>query len=339
MAQKYAKDQPAGFTNRIERVAVIGAGGSVGKRITTELLKTGKHTVTAISRKDSNTPLPSGAKVVRVDYDDENAVVAALTGHQFLVISLAVNAPQDLEARIIHAAGRAGIPYIMPNTYGGDLTNETLMKEIVIGAAYLKAAAAIEAVGAQWVALACGFWYEHSLTTGEAWFGFDFPKKQVTFYDDGATKINVSTLEQCGRAVASLLSLPELPQDSSDSSPTLSNWANKPLFIDSFVVSQQDMLESWLRVSGDKREDWTIVNEPSQARWARGMELLQKGDFTGIGMLMYARAFFPNGDGLYGAKHGLANDVLGLPKEDLDERTANAKAMMDRGYHYFGNRN
>lgn len=24
MAQKYAKDQPAGFTNRIERVAIVG---------------------------------------------------------------------------------------------------------------------------------------------------------------------------------------------------------------------------------------------------------------------------------------------------------------------------
>lgn len=62
MAQnaKYAKDQQPGFTNRIERVAIVGAGGSVGKYIAQELLKTGKHTVTALTRTTSMTKLPEG---------------------------------------------------------------------------------------------------------------------------------------------------------------------------------------------------------------------------------------------------------------------------------------
>ncbi|KAL4995436.1 hypothetical protein BDV10DRAFT_203057 [Aspergillus recurvatus] len=337
MAQRYAKDQPSGFANRIERVAIVGAGGSVGKRITNELLKTGKHTITALSRKDSNSLLPDGVKVVRVDYNDEEAVTAALKGQQFLIISLAVNAPPDTESKIIRAAGAAGVPYIMPNTYGGDLTNETLMKEIVIGGGYLKAIAEIEAAGAAWIALACGFWYEHSLTSGEGWFGFDFPKKRVTFFDDGNTKINVSTWEQCGRAVAALLNLKELPEDENDSTPALTNWANKPVFMDSFLVSQREIFDSWLRVSGDKAEDWTINYEPAKARWGRGMELLKKGDYSGISLAMYARAFH-NGDGNYAKDHELVNGLFGLPKEDLDERTAVAKGMMDRGYSYFGNR-
>ena len=40
---------------------------------------------------------------------------------------------------------------------------------------------------------------------------------------------------------------------------------------------------------------------------------------------MYVRLFYPegsgNGSGAYGPMRGLYNHVLGLPKEDLDERT------------------
>ncbi|KAL4978945.1 hypothetical protein BDW66DRAFT_164176 [Aspergillus desertorum] len=319
MARRYAKDQPSGFTNRIERVAIVGAGGSVGKRISNELLKNGKHTITALSGKDSSAPLPDGINIVRVDYSDEEAVTAALKGQQFLIISLAVNAPPDTESKIIHTAGAAGVPYIMPNTYGGDLTNETLIKEIVIGGAYLKAIAEIQDSGAAWIALACGFWYEHSLTCGEGWFGFDFAKKRVTFFDDGNTKIN------------------ELPEDENDSTPALANWVNKPVFMDSFLVSQREIFDSWLRVSGDKADDWTINYEPAKARWARGMELLRKGDLSGLNLVMYARVFH-NGEGNYAKDHELVNELFGLPKEDLDERTAVAKGMMDWGYNYFGNR-
>jgi len=39
--------------------------------------------------------------------------------------------------------------------------------------------------------------------------------------------------------------------------------------------------------------------------------------------------------GDYEHKHGSANALLGLPKEDLDERTKVAKEMIDSGYSYF----
>ncbi|KAL4923346.1 aromatic alcohol reductase [Aspergillus undulatus] len=338
--QKYAKDQPSDFTNRIERVAIVGAGGSVGKPIAQELLKTGQHTVTALTRKDSTSPLPDGVKAIHVDYNDEDALVVALKDQQCLIITLAVTVPPETEGKLIRAAALAGVPYVMPNTWGGDIENERLRKDVpIIGEGYKKACDAIEAEGvASWIALACGFWYEFSLVTAEESFGFNFQSKKVTFYDDGKTKINVSTWEQCGRAVASLLSLKELPEDENDQRPTLSNWRNKPVYIDSFLVSQRDMFESWKRVSGDKDEDWTVAFEPSADRWARGVELLKKGDRAGLVMAMYARVFYPNGDGNYAARNGLHNDLLALPKEELDDRTAVAKGMLERGYSYLGNR-
>lgn len=340
MAQKYAKDQPSGFTNRIERVAIVGAGGSIGKPIAQELLKTKQHTVTALTRTDSTSVLPDGVKVVRVNYDDEDSLVSALQGQQFLIITLSVTAAHDTQSKFIQAAARAGVPYVMPNSFGWDVLNQGLAKDIPLaGEAFNTARNQIEAAGvSSWVALVCGFWYEFSLVNGEAWFGFDFKEKKVTFFDDGETKINVSTWEQCGRAVAKLLSLKELPEDENDNELALSNWRDKPVYMDSFEVSQRDMYESWKRITGDTDEDWTRATEPVTERYARGLELLGKADRSGLALAMYSRNFYPTGDGNHGRNHALVNDLLGLPKEDLDARTVVAKDLLDRGYSYFGNR-
>ncbi|GIK02047.1 hypothetical protein Aspvir_006090 [Aspergillus viridinutans] len=318
MTQKYAKDQPAGFINRIERVAIVGAGGTVGKYITQELLQTGQHTVTALTRAGSKNTLPAGVRTVTVDYDDESTLVAALQNQQFLIITLSVTAPKDTQSKLIQAAAKAGVPYVMPNCYGVDITNEKLRKESLAGDPVRQACAEIEETGVSvWVALVCGFWYEFSLATGPEWFGFDFKEKKVTFYDDGSTKINVSTWEQCGRAVAAFLKFKELPEDENDSSPT------------------RDMFESWKRITGDKDEDWTIEYEPTAERYQRGIERMQKGDRRGFAQALYARVFYPNGGGDYESRRGLDNAVLGLPKEDLDERTKRAKEMFESGYSYF----
>ncbi|KAL6693997.1 NAD(P)-binding protein [Trichoderma pleuroticola] len=335
MSVKYAKDQPAGFTNRIENVAIIGAGGQVGKYIAEELLKTGKHTVTAITRVGSNSELPAGVKVVQVDYDDEETLVEGLKGQQFLFISLAVTAPRDTQSKIIAAAAKAGVSWIMPNSYGADFANKTLLTDIMTapGAQASQAAVdAIEKAGMSWVYMTCSFWYEYSLSMGEPWYGFDIPNKKITFYDDGKTRINTSTWIQCGRAAAQLLSLKELPDDENDQSPTVSQWRDKILYISSFLVSQRDMLDSVHRALGTTDSDWKIEYEPTDVRYKRGQQLFQAGNVVGFGMAMYSRAFYPNGDGNYEVKYGLANKVLGLPEEDFDEATKLAVEMAEAGF-------
>jgi putative NADH-flavin reductase len=79
MAQKYAKDQPSGFDNHVKNVAVVGVSGSVGEYITKHLLSTGKHTVTAITREGSKSEIPSGVKVAKVNYDQSETLVEALS--------------------------------------------------------------------------------------------------------------------------------------------------------------------------------------------------------------------------------------------------------------------
>ncbi|OJZ82263.1 hypothetical protein ASPFODRAFT_36679 [Aspergillus luchuensis CBS 106.47] len=336
MATEYAKDQPPGFTNRIERVAIVGASGSIGRYIATELVRTGKHTITGLTRFKGKKELPEGVIPSYIDYDDESTLVKALQGQQFLVITMSVMAPPDTQSKLIRAAAEAGVPYVMPNAYGSDFTNDALAKETGRGNVIRKTLQEIEATNVcSWIALVCGFWYEFSMARGAECFGFDMQRKHLTLIDNGDTKINVSTWDQCGRAVAALLNLKELPDGPGDTSPTVSTWKNRPLYIASFTISQKDMFESLKKVTGDKDEEWTIEHEKSHDRYVRGQERLQKeNNKLGYVQMLYTRQFYPNGDGNFGEKHGLANDALGLPPEDLDECTKRAKEMIESGYAY-----
>lgn len=81
------------------------------------LLKTGKHTITAITREDSKSEMPKGCKVAKVNYDDDASLVAALKGQDALVITLGVMAGKDVQQKLIRAAGEAGVPWVMPNDW------------------------------------------------------------------------------------------------------------------------------------------------------------------------------------------------------------------------------
>ncbi|KAJ3494483.1 hypothetical protein NLG97_g4050 [Lecanicillium saksenae] len=335
MQLRYAKNQPVGFTNRIQNVAIVGATGQLGKFVISELLKSNGHKITALTRFGNQSALHHDVKQIPVDYDDEMALVSALQGQQLLIIILAVSASSEVHSRIVKAAGKANVPYIMPNSYGEDIVNSP-SKANLLPVYSKEELQEIEEAGSSWILMVCNLWYEYSLAMGPIWFGFDFAQKKLTLYDDGNTKVNVTTWEQCGRAIAGLAGLKELPEDEWDVAPTVSGFCNKPLYVSSFRLSQKDMLQSWKRVTGDRDEDWEVENENSQERFDRGIAMMKSDNALtarmGAGMASFVRMFFPGGDSNYKHTYALHNDSLGLPKESLDERTAFAKKLVDEGY-------
>ncbi|KAK0629566.1 putative oxidoreductase CipA [Bombardia bombarda] len=343
MAQKYAKDQPAGFTNRIERVAIVGAGGHAGKPITTFLLKTGKHTVTALARSGSEGAVPAGCKIATVDYDNEASLVAALTGQQFFVITVGVSAPPDTHHKLVTAAAKAGVPYVMTNCYGV-LVNRPedvdVARQLVTGEQPLQYVRDVEEQGVSaWIAMSCSFWYEWSLALAygiDAFFGINIKERKAIFFDDGKRGMSVSTWEQTGRAMAALLSLKELPEDENDTSPTVSHWRNKPLKINSFVVSQRDMLDSLHRTLGTTDADWTIEYQPAAERYQKAMDIMKTGfDRPAFARAMYTRVFFPDltaGGERFHYIDGSDNEKLGLAKDDLDAATKRTVDMVNSGW-------
>lgn len=173
-------------------------------------------------------------------------------------------------------------------------------------------------------------WYEFSLAGSPARYGFDIPARTLTLFDAGETKIHTSTLEQVGRGVAALLSLPihgpPTQNTTNGNKPGyLEAYANTSISIASFHLSQRDMLDSILRVTHESVDDWDITQESSAERYARAAkkwEAEKKNPVDWITM-MYTRIFFPDGSGNLG-QESLMNDVLGLPAEDLDEATRRA---------------
>jgi hypothetical protein len=363
MAAKYARDQPQGFVNHIERVAIIGvshsdllftnkktnkedmvpltnlqAGGSIGRHITESLIATGKHAITVFTRADSKNTLPDGVRAaVHVDYDDEETLVSALQGQQFLIITLSMHAAPDTHSKIVRAAKKAGIEHIMPNVYTCDivLNNQDLGDEVMMRGMHAPVLEDMERQGVAYTVLVCGLWYEFSLACPPDFLGFDIAKREVTLFDEGANKVNLSTWTRLGKSVASFLSLKLLPDDENDTtSVTVSGYRNKPLYISSFHTSQRDMLASLQRVTGTSDADWTIRKQSTDERIKQGREMAAQGNMSGVARVYFSRMFSAKGQAAV-FQEKLDNGVLGLKEEeeeDMDEATGRAVAMVDAGW-------
>ncbi|KAF9697521.1 hypothetical protein EKO04_004358 [Ascochyta lentis] len=322
----------------IRKVALIGATGRVGSHFLYSLLATGKHAVTVLTRVESTTDFSSSASVTKVDYASQDSLVSALRGHDFLIITLSAQVPPTTHALIVEAAAKAGVQWIMPNYYafglgprGGMLSSDPLVGGFGKFVDDVKNVSAPEGgVKPNFIALCCGFWYEFSLAQGEPWFGFDIKNRNVTLYDEGDVRINTSTWEQCGRAVASLLSLPVA--SSGDGELVVEDWRNEGLYVSSFLISQREMLDSLHRVLGTSDDDWTITKENVKERYQKGLAQLQGGDRLGFAKAMYARIFFPGEGGDFQTGYGLDSEKLGLPREDLDEATRRAVKMIEDNF-------
>ena len=299
----------------------------MGSHIVAALLEKGNHTITALTRKESTSVFPAGVHIKHIDYASHDSLVSALRGQDALIITMSVLAPPDQEAALVKSAAEAGVAWVMPNEWGIDCSNAALVKDI--SDRYGKTRELIQRLGtSSWLVVVSGFWYEYSLAGTEGRYGFDFKERRVTFYDDGKQKINTSTWVQIGKAVAALMALKILPEDENDrSEATLETFKNNFCYISSFRVSQRDMWESAMRVTGTKESDWQVKYEDVKQRYKNGVERFQKGDRHGFMIFLYARNFFPDGAGDYESSKGVHNEVLRLPKEDFDACT---KAAVER---------
>lgn len=140
---------------------------------------------------------PKGIEVKRVDYARSETLVQALEGHDALVITLSGRSPfQEIEAKLIRAAGEAGVSWILPNEWSPDSTHQGVIKDVFLFGMKAATRSLIEEIGkTSYIGLSTGFWYEYSLAIPKN-FGFDFKERKVQFYDDGNTKISVSTWPQ-----------------------------------------------------------------------------------------------------------------------------------------------
>lgn len=93
-------------------------------------------------------------------------------------------------------------------------------------------------------------------------FEIDAQKKTAHLLNGGTAKFNTTSLSTVALAIVRLLSLPIATP--STSSPSLSDYANRFVYISSFLTSQREILDAILRVTGTSDKDWTITNGDAQ---------------------------------------------------------------------------
>jgi hypothetical protein len=301
----------------LKKIALVGANGNVGSYILSALQAKNRFQITAISRVQSKATFPPDVAVARVNYDEPETLVKALKGQDALIITMSVFA-HGAQEQLIRAAAEAGVPWILPNEFGMFNTEDVQIE--TVGPGKQRDRALIEKLGvSSWIGMTSGFWYEYSLGGGQ--FGIDLNKREVVFIDDGNQRLNTSTWSQTGLAVANLLSLPISSSDDKDQS--LEQYRNRMLFFSSFTLNQREMFEAAQKATGTTEKDWKVSSEPAKERLARAKQRMMSGDRGSFATVLYTRYFIDDA-GLYEKNHGLNNDELNLPKEDLVEATKSA---------------
>ncbi|KAF7125928.1 hypothetical protein CNMCM5793_002287 [Aspergillus hiratsukae] len=292
------------MSSPIKKVIVVGAGGHLGPHIVSAFDADHHFAVSILSRHSSKCTFPSHIPVHRVmDNYDETELVKIFTRQDAVICTIATQAIH-LQKAIINAAVKAGVRHFVPSEFGHDTRNEqaaqmlpqffAAKRQIV---EYLESK---ERDGLKWTAFVTGPFFEIAVSN---FLGFDVERRHATILDRGTNRWSATTLSTIGLAVKNAMLHPETT-------------SNKYLFIESFNVSQRDILASLEDVTGAK---WDVTYHDGEEEKRLALEKLAKGNCSGIPVLMRYITCVKGYGGNYMGSEENANKLLSLPGESLCE--------------------
>ncbi|KAG6368364.1 hypothetical protein INS49_002569 [Diaporthe citri] len=214
-------------------------------------------------------------------------------GNEFLLIILALGAPEDTHRKLVEAAAKAGVQYVLTNAYGVDVYGKPgLQDALPVGKAIVENIEHAGSSGLTWFSMFTALGYEYGLSYGTDLLGIDKKNRTATFFDDGKKPIEFTTISQLVRAAVALLNLEVLPDNKNDKSVTLSQFFNRPVYVSSFHPSQADILESIKRVTGKEESEWRVSYESGKQSYEDGMKLISEGNPAGFAKAIFARAHY-----------------------------------------------
>lgn len=144
-------------------------------------------------------------------------------------------------------------------------------------------------------------------------FLIDSETRTAKLLDNGTARFNTTTIRQVGKAVAKIL---ELPISANSGEASLKKYANKQVYIASFLTSQRELLSAVQKVTGTSDSDWSIREVSSKKFMQEGKERVAKGDFMDMAGWLYGCIMSQGNGGDYEEK--LMNGVLRLESGDLE---------------------
>ncbi|KAF3008841.1 hypothetical protein E8E13_010828 [Curvularia kusanoi] len=289
------------LTMSIKNVIIIGAGGNLGPSVLQAFLSSSFNT-TVLSREGSSSTFPSGVKVIRADYSSIDSLKQAFQG-QDAVISLVGGGALGDQNKLIDAAIAAGVKRFLPSEYGSNTPDPKTRAIVPVFEAkfatinYLKSKENV----ISWTSVVTGPFFDWGLKVG--FLGFNAQNKTATIVDSGDATFSSTNLGTIGKAVVKSLENAEATK-------------NQYVYVSGFQTSQNQILAAAEKITGDK---WTVNKATAKDYIAKGNELLQKGDFSGIGSLIQALTFGDE-EQLGDLKpSGLWNDKLGLEQDSFED--------------------
>ncbi|KAK4498841.1 hypothetical protein PRZ48_009351 [Zasmidium cellare] len=288
-----------------KKVAIFGAPGNIGSQLVTHLLKQDKHEVTAVTRPSSTAVFPSSVTVKKGSYTDTKFLETVLQGQDVVVLMLGFAALKYQDG-IFEAAAKAGVKYVLPSDYGASAENEKIVGLVPLFKTKWEQYHKIESLGMKWVSVVTALWIDYSIEWGT--FGFEVPERKATLYTDGVP-FSTTTMARVGEGVAAFL---ELPKDVIEET-----FANSFLYLSSFTLSQAQIFEAVMRVTGTTETDWQIKHQKAQDLIDEGHAMVKSGQLAGHFKIIYGAHYQPGMGTNYSEK--AATSLLGLPQEDLDK--------------------
>jgi hypothetical protein len=135
--------------------------------------------------------------VKKGSFANESFLVKALEGQYALLVIVPIP-NMDLGNLFIHAAARAGVPYILPTKFGVDapkVENEHSMMAPKMARRRL-----IEELGvSSWIAVIVNFWLDANIQSG-LW-GVQVGDRKAEIFKGADAKISTTTVVRCGEGI------------------------------------------------------------------------------------------------------------------------------------------
>ncbi|KAL7916752.1 NmrA-like family protein [Trichoderma velutinum] len=287
----------------IKNVVILGASGSVGS-VTISALKELDFQVSVVVRSLSTASFPEFVTVHKSDYSTDSLV--SIFKGQDAVVSVIAASDVTIQKNAIDAAVAAGVKRFLPSEYGGDTSLPEIEKFTPFAKgkkevfSYLRSK---EADGLTWTALYTGPFFDSLLEIGTGLMGWEVEDNKATIYDSGNQRYDATNFDTVGKAIASVLMHIDITR-------------NQQVYVNSFKVCQNEVIEGVERLLGKK----IAISRASSVEIAeRGRQAMAQGEWQ--------KGYFDSATGSthgpwgfcdFGGRSTRWNDVLDIPKEDLD---------------------
>jgi putative NADH-flavin reductase len=292
----------------LKNIALIGANGTLGPSVLSVLLAANTFKITILTRQSSQSTYPSSINEIRIPDDlPTDSLIRALTGQDALITTFAgTNA--DLQIRLADAAATAGVQRFIPADFGScDSSSAGALELIPMYKGKKRVREHLQGMAGEgkltWTSIVCGHFFDYGLK-GEL-LSVDLRRRKMKVFDGGDGRWSASTLGRVGEAVVRILQREEETR-------------NRMLYVQSFCVSQNEVLRSLEGATGEKWE----VEQVESGRFITEMKSVLDGDPSEEEKSKASEALVSVAgiiDANWEGKKGFANGLLGLEEENLDQ--------------------